>query len=87
MIISIFSPKRETKDSFPKLKRKQTTQNKIATPTLSPFSSLPLPMHVESDCPLSMWTLNNHFACCPVFFFHSLPQQKQKLRRKKNKAL
>jgi len=25
-------------------------------------------MHVESDCPLSMWIVDNHFACCTIFF-------------------
>jgi hypothetical protein len=32
------------------------------------FSSFPLPMHVESDCPLSMLMVDNHFACYEISF-------------------
>jgi hypothetical protein len=45
-----------------------TKQSCNPNPHSLALSSLPLPMHVESDCPLSMWIVDNHFACCTIFF-------------------
>ncbi len=38
------------------------------------FSSFPLPVHVESDCPLSILIVDNHFACYAIIFFLSSPK-------------
>jgi hypothetical protein len=32
-------------------------------------------MHVESDCPLSMWTMDNHFACCTICLSFPSPKK------------